>query len=81
MALVLRGSQDCVWLDRVGLSPRGALTKGNQLVDLPTFSALSIQYGGDLNAAAAALGFPNVTALQPNSPMYRVEQPRQRSAR
>ena len=28
MALVLRGSQDCVWLDRVGLSPRGALTKG-----------------------------------------------------
>jgi hypothetical protein len=28
MALVLRGSQDCVWLDCVGLSPRGALTKG-----------------------------------------------------
>ena len=28
MALVLRGSQNRVWLDRVGLSPRAALTKG-----------------------------------------------------
>src|SRR5260370_41561174 len=28
MALVLRGSPDWVWLDSVGLSPRGALTKG-----------------------------------------------------
>jgi hypothetical protein len=28
MALVLRGSQGCVWLDRVGPSPRDALTKG-----------------------------------------------------
>jgi hypothetical protein len=27
MALVLRGLQDCVWLDRVGALPRDALTK------------------------------------------------------
>ena len=38
MALVLRGSPDWVWLDSVGLSPRGALTKGtgsSSTVDLP----------------------------------------------
>src|SRR5258707_6904607 len=38
MALVLRGSPDWVWLDSVGLSPRGTLTKGagsSSTVDLP----------------------------------------------
>jgi hypothetical protein len=44
----LTGSQDAVWLDCVGLSPRGALTKRHRLIDLPASTrqlAQSRQHG------------------------------------
>jgi YVTN family beta-propeller protein len=45
-------------------APKFAGTPGFSNCHGVSISALSIQYGGDLRAAATALGFPNVRALQ-----------------
>jgi len=48
----------------IGPAPKFAGTPGFSNCHGVSVSALSIQFGGDLSAAAKALGFPSVQALQ-----------------
>jgi YVTN family beta-propeller protein len=48
----------------IGPAPKFAGTPGFSNCNGVSVSALSIQYGGSLSAAAKALGYPNVQALQ-----------------